>query len=72
VNESGIAAESAATTAGGGNYTDLTDLFCATDLCPVIVGNTLAYMDETHTTLEYSRQLAPVMGALADRALARR
>src|SRR3984957_10505937 len=35
VNESGIAAESAATTAGGGNYTDLTDLFCATDLCPV-------------------------------------
>ena len=70
VNESGIAAESAATTAGGGNYTDLTDLFCTTDLCPVIVGNTLAYMDETHTTLEYSRQLAPVMGALADRALA--
>ena len=70
VNESGIAAESAATTAGGGHYDDLTDLFCATDLCPPIVGNTLAYMDETHTTLEYSRQLAPVMGALADRALA--
>ena len=70
VNESGIAAESAATTAGGGQYSDLTDLFCTTDLCPVIVGNTLAYMDETHTTLEYSRQLAPVMGALADRTLA--
>jgi peptidoglycan/LPS O-acetylase OafA/YrhL len=70
VNASGIAAESAATTAGGGQYNDLTDLFCTTDLCPVIVGNTLAYMDETHTTLEYSRQLAPVMGALADRALA--
>ena len=49
VNESGIAAESAATTAGGGQYTDLTDLFCTTDLCPVIVGNTLVYMDETHT-----------------------
>jgi peptidoglycan/LPS O-acetylase OafA/YrhL len=70
VNASGIAAESAATAAGGGQYNDLTDLFCTTDLCPVIVGNTLAYMDETHTTLEYSRQLAPVMGALADRALA--
>jgi hypothetical protein len=27
-------------------------------------------MDETHTTFEYSRQLAPVMGALADRTLA--
>ena len=70
VNESGIAAESAATTAGGGQYSDLTDLFCTTELCPVIVGNTLVYMDETHTTLEYSRQLAPVMGALADRTLA--
>ena len=69
VDASGIAAESAAATAGGGHYADLTDLFCTTELCPVIVGNTLAYMDETHTTLEYSRQLAPVMGALADRAL---
>jgi hypothetical protein len=71
VNESGIAAESAATTAGGGQYNDLTDLFCTADLCPVIVGNTLVYMDETHATFEYSRQLAPAMGALADRALAR-
>jgi peptidoglycan/LPS O-acetylase OafA/YrhL len=70
VNESGIAAESAATTAGGGQYTDMTELFCTTDLCPPIVGNTLAYLDETHTTFEYSRQLAPVMAALADRALA--
>jgi peptidoglycan/LPS O-acetylase OafA/YrhL len=70
VNESGIAAESAATVAGGGQYNDLTELYCANDLCPAIIGNTLAYMDETHTTLEYARQLAPVMGALADRALA--
>ena len=70
VNESGIAAESAATTAGGGQYSDLTELFCTTELCPVIVGNTLVYMDETHTTFEYSRQLAPAMGALADRTLA--
>jgi peptidoglycan/LPS O-acetylase OafA/YrhL len=71
VNESGIAAESAATAAGGGQYDDLTDLFCTPDLCPVIVGNTLVYMDETHATFEYSRQLAPAIGALADRALAR-
>jgi peptidoglycan/LPS O-acetylase OafA/YrhL len=71
VNESGIAAESAATVAGGGQYNDLTDLFCTTDLCPVIVGNTLVYMDETHATFEYSRLLAPAMGALADRTLAR-
>jgi hypothetical protein len=69
VNKSGIEAEFSATAAGGGQYTDLTELYCTTDICPPIIGNTLAYMDETHTTLEYARQLAPVMGALADRAL---
>ncbi len=70
VNQGGIAAESAATKAGGGQYSDLTELFCTADRCPVIVGNSLVYMDEAHVTREYSRQLAPVMGALADRALA--
>ncbi|OBK41026.1 acyltransferase [Mycobacterium sp. 1245111.1] len=71
VNQTGIAAEAAATQAAGGQYTDLTDLFCAGDRCPVIVGNTLVYVDASHLTFEYSRRLAPVMGALADRALAR-
>ena len=70
VNEPGIAAESTATKAGGGHYADLTELFCTTDRCPVIVGNTLVYLDKGHLTLEYSRLLAPVIGALADRALA--
>lgn len=70
VNESGIAAESAATAAGGGHYGDLTSLFCTADRCPVIVGNTLVYLDLSHITLEYSRLLAPAIGALADRATA--
>jgi peptidoglycan/LPS O-acetylase OafA/YrhL len=70
VNQPGISAEAAATKAGGGQYTDLTELFCATNRCPVIVGNTLVYIDESHLTLEYSRLLAPAIGALADRALA--
>jgi peptidoglycan/LPS O-acetylase OafA/YrhL len=70
VNEPGIAAESAATDAGGAQYADLTGLFCTANRCPVIVGDTLVYLDESHLTLEYSRLLAPVMGALADRALA--
>jgi peptidoglycan/LPS O-acetylase OafA/YrhL len=69
VNPSGIAAESAATQAGGGHYADTTELFCTADRCPVIVGNTLVYLDENHLTLEYSRRLAPVIAALADRAL---
>nr|WP_156766359.1 acyltransferase family protein [Mycobacterium sp. E2327] len=70
VNQPGITAETAATKAGGGQYADLTELFCTADRCPVIVGNTLVYMDKTHVTLKYSSLLAPVMGALADRALA--
>jgi peptidoglycan/LPS O-acetylase OafA/YrhL len=69
VNDPGIAAETAATKAGGGRYADLTALFCTADRCPVIVGNTLVYIDASHMTVEYSRLLAPVMGALADRAL---
>ena len=69
VNESGIAAEAAATQAGGGQYADLTGLFCTAVRCPVIVGNTLVNFDENHVTFEYSRVLAPAIGALADRAL---
>ena len=71
MNESGIAAESAATKAGGGQYADLTELFCTADRCPVIVGNTLVYVDFNHQTSEYSRLLAPVIEALADRTIAR-
>ena len=70
VNQPGIATESAATKAGGVRYVDLTELFCTADRCPVIVGNSLVYLDEVHVSLQYSRLLAPVMGALADRALA--
>ncbi|MBB3753007.1 peptidoglycan/LPS O-acetylase OafA/YrhL [Mycolicibacterium sp. BK634] len=72
VNPAGIAAEAAAVTAGGGQYADLTDLFCTADRCPVIVDNTLVYFDWNHVTLEYSRALGPVIGAFADRALASR
>jgi hypothetical protein len=71
MNEPGIGAETAATKAGGGQYADVTTLFCTADRCPVIVGNTLVYRDEKHLTIEYARVLGPVIGALADGALAR-
>jgi peptidoglycan/LPS O-acetylase OafA/YrhL len=71
VNQSGIAAEAAAAAAGGGRYADLSDLFCTAERCPVIVGNTLVYLDVSHLTLQYSRLLTPAIAALADRALAR-
>jgi peptidoglycan/LPS O-acetylase OafA/YrhL len=72
VNETGIAAETAATKAGGGHYVDLTSLFCTADRCPVIIGNTLVYRELNHLTVQYARVLAPVMGALTDRALTQR
>ena len=70
VNRDGIAAEAAATKASDGRYADLTDLFCTKETCPAIVGNTLVYLDQSHLTYQYSRILAPVIGALSDRALA--
>ncbi len=69
VNEAGIRSEAAAATAGGGQYADLTNLFCTSERCPVIVGNTLVYLDKNHLTIEYVRLLGPVLGVLADRAL---
>jgi hypothetical protein len=73
VNNPGrIAAETDAVEAGGGQYADLTDLFCTAERCPVIVGNTLVYGDQSHVTLEYSGLMAPVLGALADRTLIQR
>jgi peptidoglycan/LPS O-acetylase OafA/YrhL len=68
-DQPGIAAESAAVKAGGGQYAELTELFCTANRCPVIVGNTLVYVDAGHLTIEYSRLLGPAMGALVDRAL---
>ncbi|MEV0948073.1 acyltransferase family protein [Rhodococcus sp. NPDC049939] len=69
MNASGIAAEAAATAAGGGRYADLTDLFCTADRCPVIIGSDLVFRDDNHLTIQYARALSPVMAALVDRAL---
>jgi len=70
MNAAGIAAEAAATAAGGGRYADLADLFCTADRCPVIVGNDLVFRDDNHLTVEHAQALSPVVAALADRALA--
>lgn len=70
VDDAGIAAEQAATTAGGGQYADLTSLFCTAARCPLIIGDNLVYRDDNHLTVSYARTLGPVIAALADRALA--
>jgi peptidoglycan/LPS O-acetylase OafA/YrhL len=69
VNAQGVAAEDAATRAGGGRYADLADLFCTADRCPLIVANDLVYRDDNHITVEYATVLAPVMAAEIESAL---
>ncbi|WP_445169060.1 acyltransferase family protein [Mycolicibacterium sp. Dal123E01] len=66
INDAGIAAEKAATVAGGGRYGDVTELFCTAESCPPIVGSTLVYFDQEHLTSEYATALAPAIGALVD------
>ncbi|MGK8558933.1 acyltransferase family protein [Nocardia gipuzkoensis] len=70
VDDAGIAAEQAAAAAGGGQYADLTSLFCTATRCPLIIGDNLVYRDDNHLTVSYARTLGPVIAALADRALA--
>lgn len=47
-------------------------MFCTADRCPVIVGNNVVYRDDNHFTIEYAQVLGPVLGAIAERALAKR
>jgi peptidoglycan/LPS O-acetylase OafA/YrhL len=70
MNDAGIAAEAAATAAGGGVYAPLTDLFCTATVCPVIVGNQMVFRDDNHVSIDYAQFLAPVLAALVDRAMA--
>ncbi|MGV0807445.1 acyltransferase family protein [Mycolicibacterium setense] len=70
MNDTGIAAETAAVQAGGGQYARLDQYFCTDRRCPVIVGNTLVFRDDNHITEEYARLLTPVMARLAESALA--
>ena len=72
LNTAGIAAEIRATEDAGGKYADLSELFCAATRCPTIVGSDLVYRDDNHITVSYARRLAPVLGMLAEQAIAPR
>lgn len=71
INGEGVAAEAAATTAAGGVYADLSELFCTDRRCPVVIGDTLVFRDDNHITSEYAAVLAPVLAELVDQTLAR-
>jgi peptidoglycan/LPS O-acetylase OafA/YrhL len=52
-----------ATKQAGIDFVDPTPWFCAYDLCPIVIGDDVAYRDREHISTAYSAQLAP---ALAD------
>ena len=72
LNANGIAAEVQATGAGGGQYADLSAMFCTTAVCPVLVGSDLVFRDDNHLTVSYAEALAPVLGVITEQALSPR
>jgi len=72
LNANGIAAESSATVAAGGQYADLSSLFCTAQRCPVIVGSDLVFRDDNHITISYAQTLGPILAMLTDQAIAPR
>jgi hypothetical protein len=69
VDQSGVAAEHAATSAGGGTYLDVLPWFCAQLTCGTIVGNIEMWRDDNHITATYANFLGPAMGAELEDAL---
>ena len=72
LNANGIAAEAAAARATGGQYAELSSLFCTDKVCPVIVGKDLVYRDDNHITVPYAQTLGPILAMIADEAMSPR
>lgn len=54
-----VADEERATESAGGRYMDLTDAYCSTQLCNLVLGDTLIYRDNHHLTSSVVKLLAP-------------
>jgi len=72
LNAEGIAAETKATGAGGGQYADLSQLFCDAKVCPVVIGSDLVFRDDNHVTASFARTLTPVLGMIVEQAISPR
>jgi peptidoglycan/LPS O-acetylase OafA/YrhL len=45
-------------TNNGATYVDVLPWLCSHDVCPTVIGSTIAYLDQTHLSLAYSTLLA--------------
>ena len=48
--------------AAGIKVIDPTSWFCASGRCPIVIGNTLVYKDNSHMTTAYAKAVAPLVG----------
>jgi len=58
---------SAVVSGAGGTFLDTTGWFCYQNLCPMVIGNRIAYVDSGHITQTYATALAPQLGATLKR-----
>ncbi len=66
-----LAAEQRAATAHQASFIPTSDWLCTAKACPVIVGNVLAYRDDSHITSATARLLVPYVDVALRAALAR-
>lgn len=53
----------------GVGYIDTIGWFCSNNVCPMVIGHTVAFADTGHITVKYSSALAPVFRAALDQAI---
>ena len=63
INDSRHATNVAAATDNAAQVLDVSNWLCASDRCPVIVGNVLVYRDSNHITTKFAEVLAPLIDA---------
>jgi len=59
VDRAWSAGEAATAAAEGATFIDPTDLLCAADICPAVIGRYLVQRDEHHLSTPYAASLAP-------------
>jgi peptidoglycan/LPS O-acetylase OafA/YrhL len=67
--ETNAGVESAAKSFGG--FLDTTPWLCYQNVCPMVVGHTVVYVDTNHITTRYAEELAPLFDNALQQALAR-
>lgn len=58
---------SGAVTGAGGTFLDTTGWFCYQNLCPMVIGKRIVFLDPGHITQTYATALAPQFGAALKR-----